>query len=178
MRTLPHGIRDCWVFLVPGGSLCAQSWRPYYIVLCKKHNKIFLALNFYRLQNDIFIPPKMCFFFTLHCTSNRRYASIFWNNSFREKQENRDGLAKAAPWDAGMVSSGWQIIQTLNKNNRSKVSEMHFGVNFSAQNLPGWHELTYMGILPKAAGMPRDVVFISVKQIEAEPHRALWGAGQ
>lgn len=66
MRTLPHGIRDWWVFLVPGGSLCAQSWRPYYIVLCKKHNKIFLALNFYRLQNDIFIPPKMSFL--LLCT--------------------------------------------------------------------------------------------------------------
>lgn len=63
----------------------------------------------------------------MYCTSNRTDILIFWNDSFGDEQENGDGLAKAAPRDAGMVTSGQTVEEKQNDHLAgTQCFEMYF----------------------------------------------------
>lgn len=80
-------------------ALCAYNLEGHMISLwaSKTQDKIII------LWAGIF---NFCNVNSLLRTSGRADIAIFWDGSFREKQEDWDGLAKAAPCNAGIVSVG------------------------------------------------------------------------
>lgn len=183
-------------------ALCAHNLEGHVVSLWANETLFYS----YILYNNMFLvwnklkPLKMFYSFNkFWCTSNRADIPIFWNNGFREKQEYWDGLAKAAPGNAGMVSVGqtfrwdtvtvrgrfYQYKPTQNSNKREKLPSNDGDALWaklycpkSLAFIPWWCELTYMGSLLNAEGMYSDMVFISDEQIETEPHTVSGGAGQ
>lgn len=109
LDTLPHWSRDWWVFLVPGGSPCAQSWRPDGSALNKRKHIL-------SIHNALKSKTLLSSGLLTRPTSSGADLAIFWNGSFRKEEENRDGLADATPRDAGLVSADAQQGVGVTKN--------------------------------------------------------------
>lgn len=78
---------------------------------------------------------------------------------------------------------GWSLVEKQLDDTLSqlifhpKENFVTISQRFTAQNL--WRSLPDdMGSLPNAEGMYPDMVFVSVRQIETEPHTVSGGAGQ